>query len=194
MRRLEFRSRPSDFAVSSPVSMMFRDLSCVVKYTMQTTSAMRGNSTLAHVAAPNEPRIQNVMDCICSASAKTVMMRLENAPNRQLMIVPDSTSLTVVVRPPAEDSARTAIADANEPMNAKIASAALSETAGIMVIAPNPMAKVAPNDAPEDIPRMYGSASGFWTVACMTTPARARAPPTIAAITMRGALILHTML
>ena len=48
------------------------------------------------------------------------------------------------------------------------------------------MASVAPTDAPEAMPRMNGSASGFCTLACMTTPASASPAPAVIASRTRG--------
>lgn len=57
---------------------------------------------------------------------------------------------------------------------------------------PSITATVAPRDAPEEMPRMYGSASGFFTMACMTTPLMDSPTPTAAASTSRGRRISHT--
>ena len=56
---------------------------------------------------------------------------------------------------------------------------------------PNKIATVAPRDAPDEIPRIYGSANGFLTIACMITPDTARPAPIIAAISKRGILSSH---
>ena len=60
--------------------------------------------------------------------------------------------------------------------------------------APNPsiIANVAPSDAPDDIPKIYGSARGFFTIACITTPLILNAIPIAIANTTRGNLIIHT--
>ena len=51
---------------------------------------------------------------------------------------------------------------------------------------PKKIAIVAPNDAPEDIPRIYGSAKGFLTMACMMMPDKVSPIPTHAANNIRG--------
>ena len=53
--------------------------------------------------------------------------------------------------------------------------------------------KVAPREAPEEMPRIYGSASGFWTVACITTPHTASVTPMTAAMMTRGVRTFHTI-
>ena len=55
-------------------------------------------------------------------------------------------------------------------------------------IAADPMriASVAPTDAPDAMPRMNGSASGFCTLACMMTPASASPAPAVIASRTRG--------
>ena len=57
----------------------------------------------------------------------------------------------------------------------------------------NNMATVAPNDAPEEIPVVYGSASGFFIMLCMTAPHAARPIPTMAPVITRGSLVSHTI-
>lgn len=54
------------------------------------------------------------------------------------------------------------------------------------------IATVAPSDAPEDTPRIYGSASGFFTIACITTPQTERPIPTATAKINRGRRISQT--
>ena len=45
---------------------------------------------------------------------------------------------------------------------------------------------------PDEIPSTYGSASGFWTIACITTPHTERAIPTARASRTLGSRISHT--
>src|ERR1700679_2367400 len=56
------------------------------------------------------------------------------------------------------------------------------------------MTMTAPTDAPDDVPRMYGSASGLASTACITVPANASPAPQSAANTARGSRRSHTML
>ena len=51
---------------------------------------------------------------------------------------------------------------------------------------PNKTAAVAPKEAPEEIPRIYGSANGFFTIACITTPQTDKPAPTQIAKTILG--------
>ena len=80
----------------------------------------------------------------------------------------------------------TATDAAMDPRNAQNATPAFVRSGMDREPAPTRNAKVAPKEAPEDIPRMYGSASGFWTIACITTPANANEIPTITPISARG--------
>lgn len=52
---------------------------------------------------------------------------------------------------------------------------------------------VAPSVAPADTPRIYGSAIGFWTTACITQPQRARPLPARKPRIMRGIRICQTI-
>ncbi|NSB33128.1 hypothetical protein BCD93_004086 [Clostridium saccharoperbutylacetonicum] len=54
--------------------------------------------------------------------------------------------------------------------------------------------KVAPKEAPEEIPSIYGSAKGFCTVACITVPHRLSPAPTAIARSILGTRISHTTL
>ena len=51
---------------------------------------------------------------------------------------------------------------------------------------PRVMAMVAPNAAADDIPVVYGSARGFFSMLCMAAPATPRPAPTTTAEMMRG--------
>ena len=55
------------------------------------------------------------------------------------------------------------------------------------------MATVAPVDAPDEIPKIYGSARGFLTMACIMTPLTASPAPTRAAKMTRGIRNIHTI-
>ena len=55
------------------------------------------------------------------------------------------------------------------------------------------MAIVAPNDAPDDMPVVYGSAREFSRVLCITTPATANPMPAMIATATRGDLRVTTM-
>ena len=59
---------------------------------------------------------------------------------------------------------------------------------------PNTIDRVAPADAPEDIPNMYGSASEFLVKVCIKIPTRAKAPPETIARSNLGSLNLKTIL
>ncbi len=133
------------------------------------------------------------MDCICSASAYRTTIRLVNAPMMLEIIVPERTSFTVVHGPPIVDRPRTRNDDARLPTKAQTTTPYWPRWRPRSAEEPSAMANVAPRDAPDDIPRMYGSARGFWTVACIMTPASASAMPTVPARNTRGDLMFHTM-
>jgi len=57
---------------------------------------------------------------------------------------------------------------------------------------PNTTASVAPKEAPEETPNIYGSANGFLTIACITIPTTDNPTPTAIANTILGILISHT--
>ena len=58
----------------------------------------------------------------------------------------------------------------------------------------NTIERAAPNDAPEDSPRMYGDARGLRNTACMTPPVIASPAPTNTPNTSLGALTFLTMM
>ena len=51
------------------------------------------------------------------------------------------------------------------------------------------IAIVAPREAPDDTPKIYGSANGFCTIACITTPLIAKPAPANITNNIRGILI-----
>ena len=53
---------------------------------------------------------------------------------------------------------------------------------------PKLIAKRAATAAPPELPRMYGSASGFLNNTCINTPETANNPPTAKAVKTRGSL------
>ena len=56
---------------------------------------------------------------------------------------------------------------------------------------PNTTASVAPKDAPDDTPNVYGDASWFFNIDCTTAPLVAKHPPTKNANKTLGNLIFH---
>ena len=103
--------------------------------------------------------------------------------------MPPSSSFIAFARPPMFAIKRTPTETANAPRKAAMPTA-FSPNAAPM---PRRTAEVAPRDAPAEMPRMYGSASGFFTIACMMTPQVARPAPMIAASRRRGSRSSHTM-
>lgn len=58
----------------------------------------------------------------------------------------------------------------------------------VITVIPEIIARLAPNDAPEDIPVVYGSAKGFFITLCIVAPATARHTPTTTAMMIIGSL------
>ena len=81
------------------------------------------------------------------------MMKFDKAVNRAFSIMPDKTSLLVVILPPAEARRSTATVATIEPKNEKRET---EPTPSMRAIDPAPhmMASVAPKLAPEEIPRI----------------------------------------
>ena len=81
-------------------------------------------------------------------------------------------------------------AGTSEPMNALVTMPALDraeENENPMI-----MAVTAPRQAPEEIPVVYASASGFSMMLCITAPAKASPAPATSAMTTPG-MTLFTM-
>lgn len=105
--------------------------------------------------------------------------------------IPDKTNLVVdVVLPICVPITNTITPDKIEPINAPV----------VIVVIPNPetppktIIATAPQDAPEDIPSIYGSDIGFLVTHCIRTPHNARPPPQIAPSKTLGNLISHIIL
>ena len=60
-------------------------------------------------------------------------------------------------------------------------------------VRPSTVASVIPNDAPDDIPKVYGSARGFLRMLCKAHPPLERPAPTIIAARIRGALSFQSI-
>jgi len=141
---------------------------------------------LSQLADAKLPIDQNVTVLMPSALLAKKMIRLENELHNAPITTPDKTNFTEVALPPMLDKISTAIEVIIAPANAPKATPNCASNA--LLPKPTRIAKVAPNDAPEEIPSMYGSASGFWTTACMTAPHNARPTPINKAKTTRGIL------
>ena len=77
---------------------------------------------------------------------------------------------------------------ANAPINAQIPIACAPRKAP----SPKKIAQVAPSDAPDETPKIYGSAKGFFTTACMIIPESVKPMPTQAARIIRGIRSIQT--
>ena len=109
-------------------------------------------------------------------------MKLEKALQTALSAMPESSSLTGLECPPTPERTRTPMETAKAPP----AAASPMKFSPRKAPSPNMIAAVAPSDAPEEMPKMYGSASGFFTIACMMTPQTESPMPVSTASTMRG--------
>ncbi|MNI81630.1 hypothetical protein D3C73_1382690 [compost metagenome] len=105
------------------------------------------------------------------------------------MTIPASTSLTEVILPPAFASSNTSSEAPTAPAKAQKATPVWPSSP--MDPKPIRMANVAPSEPPEEIPSMYGSASGFCTAACIMVPHRVRPAPMTIAINTRGKRIFQ---
>ena len=113
---------------------------------------------------------------------------MEKAEHTALTAIPARISLAEVAFPPMFAMAITAKEVTIAPINAGTP----TEFPPRNPPTPSMIASVAPRDAPDEIPSTYGSASGFWTIACITTPQTERAIPTARASRTLGSRISHT--
>lgn len=139
---------------------------------------IKGTAIDSYLAEAKEPMVQNLTLCIPSASLATEIIKLETAVQSALITVPARISLVDDDLPLAEANLRTINEATIAPRNAQNATPETAKN-GIAPI-PNIIENVAPREAPEEIPSMYGSAKGFCTQACITHPERARPAPTTA--------------
>ncbi len=107
-----------------------------------------------HSAPARLPISQKVMVFMPSVFGDKYMIKLENAEQTALMAIPLSSSRTEFALPPILAIICTSTETANAPMNAHMPIALDPNAFPI----PNIMAAVAPKAAPEDTPRIYGSA------------------------------------
>ena len=117
-----------------------------------------------------------------SLSSAKYTTKLEKELHTALNAKPPKINFTELGRPPRLEINNTPKEIAMAPIKA-ITPTKFSPN---ITPTPNRMATVAPRDAPEEIPKIYGSAKGFLTMACMITPDTARPAPIMAAINRRG--------
>ncbi|MPM89752.1 hypothetical protein SDC9_136864 [bioreactor metagenome] len=134
------------------------------------------------------PISQNVILCIPSALFAKYTIKLENALQTELKAIPAKRSFIEFDLPPILDINNTSIDTINAPINPQTPIAFVPNRLPI----PNITATVAPNDAPDDTPNIYGSANGFLTIACITIPTTDSPIPTPIAKIILGNLINHT--
>lgn len=145
---------------------------------------MLGISKFSYEALVKEPIVQNLISLMELLSPKTVIMKFAKAENKAFTTVPANISLVDVILPLCEAMTTTRnvamIAPKKEPIEVK-------------EINPKAIVSVAPNVAPEETPRIYGSAIGLFTVACMATPHRESPAPARRPNNTLGTLPFHIM-
>ena len=126
-------------------------------------NTVTGNITTKelHLAPDILPINQYTMVCIPSASFAKNIIKLEKALKTAFKAVPASTSFTEFAFPPILDKTKTKTLAIKAPIKADVPIAFSPNNTP----KPSIIAVVAPKDAPEDTPRMYGSAKGFCTIA-----------------------------
>ena len=143
---------------------------------------MSGRKILPHEELAREPIVQNLMVIILSEFAPIEMMKLEIALKRALMTTPDKIRLVVVIFLLAEAITNTMIVAITAPRKAP---------KPIKDLRPRMIKRVAPKVAPAEIPNIYGSHIGLFTVVCIVLPQSARPAPAISPIMTRGLRIFH---
>ena len=103
--------------------------------------------------------VQNFRSIMPSALAAIVMMKLDSAVNRAFKIMPERTSFDDVIWPPVDASNKTPIVAIVEPINENNGTEEIPTTC--TAPAPSMMAQVAPHEAPDEMPKIYGSAKVF---------------------------------
>lgn len=125
-----------------------------------------------------------------SRELEAKIRKLVAAESAYPTVTPASSSRVEVSRPPTLAMSSTAPVAASAPRNA----VPVSELEPRPTPKPNRIAAAAPVEAPEDTPRMNGSASTLRTRAWSATPLTASPAPTIAPSKTRGLRTTQTML
>jgi len=141
------------------MSNKLRFLDCNKKKRQLATTITVGKRIFPHFAPARDPIVQNFTDCIPSALLAIEIIKLDKALQRALTTVPERTSLADDILPPSDDNSKTIVAEKRAPINAqKDVPFIVSKLKDPM---PNIIENVAPREAPDDIPSIYGSAKGF---------------------------------
>lgn len=117
----------------------------------------------------------------------------DKAPQIFDITTPAKIIREVVTLPPIPERKNTINATKKDPKNPQKVTLVFAKTPVNTVEAPTIIENVAPKDAPEERPRMYGSANGFCTVACIITPDKAKLIPTTQPISTRGKRMVQTI-
>lgn len=148
--------------------------------TATTTSTLTSNSSPQR-PRPREPSSQNITEREPSAESEAKIKNEVTADKAHPTAIPAMRSRTEV-NLPAERAMKNITADATSaPIKA-----ALCKTSAKPAPTPKKMASAAPVLAPELMPKIYGSAKAFRTIACKIAPATARPAPTAAPKIRRG--------
>lgn len=171
-------------ATSSPISIVFKTLYCVIKNIKDTGIINKAGSISFHEALARDPIVQNFIVIMLSELAPIEMIKLENALNRAFTTAPESIRLVVVIFLPRDAIKSTIPVEMTEPKKAPVP---------VKDFRPSIINKVAPNVAPADIPSIYGSEIGLLTVVCIIVPQSANPAPIKSPIITLGTLIFNTM-
>ena len=183
-----FRYNPKEIprvtAASSPSNIVFKTRNWKEKNKLMTIVTIASKGNFPQLAEARLPIDQKVTVFIPSALFAKKIIKLEIELNIELMTVPERTNLIDVILPPILERISTSTVANKAPKNA-LKDKPICEN---RPTAPKPtiIAKVAPKEAPEEIPKIYGSANGFWTTACMIVPQIARPQPIKIADNTRG--------
>ncbi len=129
----------------------------------------------------------NTADRLCSEMPS--LIRVVQALNRYITAIPARIIVAADVFLREETMMMTA-AGISEKKNAVVMRPRLPMVP--VTVIPNPRARVAPKDAPDDIPVVYGSARGFFIMLCMAAPATPRQHPTMSPPTILGRRMSNT--
>ena len=179
---------PSVIAVSSPYSIKFKVRYCVRKNIKPASTTDKTIKFVVQLAPLKLPNSQWFTVTTLSLSFVIYTIKFAIALHTALNAIPDSNNFAVLALEPIFARVSTAKETTNAPINANIPTKFPPKTEPI----PRTIAITAPKYAPEDIPSTYGSANGFFTMACITVPQTDNPIPTPTAKIRRGSRINQT--
>ena len=143
----------------------------------------------SHFAPDRLPINQYIIVCILSVSFEKYIIKLVNALKTAFKAVPAKISLIEVALPPMLDNSKTKTLAEKAPIKADTP----IKFSPKIFPKPNIIALAAPKEAPEETPKIYGSAKGFFTMACITVPQTANPAPIQTASIILGKRNSHTI-